>query len=101
MTIAQIPAFEAQNSDFSVNVILPSTKDKTFPHYASKYRNRKYIVNLLLLDEGDRRHYTVIRDLSRLVAGRNFHVGRTVPCPYRLHRKFVGNSYVRLMVSRL
>src|SRR6218665_1368155 len=75
MTIAQIPAFEAQNPDYSVNVILPSTKDKTFiPHYASKFRNRKYIANLLLLDDGDRRHYTVIRDLGRLVAA-----------PYCLH----------------
>src|SRR6218665_3312104 len=86
MTIAQIPPFEAQNSDYSVNVFLPSNKDKTFiPHYASKYRNRKYISNLLLLDDGDRRHYTLIRDLSRLVAGRNFHDGRSFPCPYSLH----------------
>src|SRR6218665_2988556 len=30
LTIAQIPAFEAQNPDYSVNVILPNTKDKTF-----------------------------------------------------------------------
>jgi len=86
MTIAQIPAFEAQNSDYSVNVNLPSTKSKTFiPHYAFKCRNRKYIANLLLLDDGDRRHYTVIRDLSRLVTGRNFHNGEVFPCPYCLH----------------
>ena len=86
MTIAQVPAFELQNPDYSVNIILPNTKDKTFIlHYASKYRNRKYLANLLLLDDGDRRHYTVIRDLGRLVARRNFHHGRMCPCPYCLH----------------
>src|SRR6218665_2333267 len=86
ITIDQIPRFEDLNTNYAINVIYPCCEDKTFiPIYASKHRNRKHIVNLLLLDRSEKRHYVVIRDLSRLLASRNSHNGRTFPCPYCLH----------------
>jgi RNase P subunit RPR2 len=86
LPIAQIPTFEENNPDFSVNVIYPNSDDKTFaPLYASPHRNRRHVVNLLLLDEGERRHYVVIRKLSALLATRNSHNGKSFPCPYCLH----------------
>ena len=68
--IGQIPIFETNNPDFSVNVICTnSDEDQTFiPLYASQHRDRKHTVNLLLLSEGERRHYILIRNLSRLLS---------------------------------
>lgn len=85
MQISQIPVFEANNPDYSINVIYPDSDDKTFiPRYASKYRSRKYIVNLLELNDDQVRHYTVIRDLFRLLSARNSYKFKTFPCPYCL-----------------
>jgi len=56
MTIDQIPRFEDLNTDYAINVIYPCCEDKFFiPIYASKHRNRKHIVNLLLLDRSEKR----------------------------------------------
>src|SRR6218665_1800992 len=87
LTLAQIPLFETNNSDYSINVLCPaSDEDKHFvPLYASQHRRRKHVVNLMLLSEGDKRHYVLIRNLSRLLAARNSHVGKSYPCPYCLY----------------
>ena len=78
LPVKQIPKFEAQNKEFSVNVYaLDEIKSKTrdnkailFPLYNTKERNRKYHANLLLITSGDKRHYVVIKSLIRLLAGR-------------------------------
>ena len=85
--IGQIPIFETNNPDFSVNVICTnSDEEHTFvPLYASQHRNRKHTVNLLLLSEGERRHYILVRNLSRLLSARNSRNTKTFPCPYCLY----------------
>src|SRR5688572_4775043 len=77
--IGQIPIFETNNPDFSVNVLCTnSDEEHTFvPLYASQHRNRKHTVNLLLLSEGERRHYILVRNLSRLLCGRNTRTNKT------------------------
>ena len=51
LTLDQIPLFEKNNSDYSINVLCPaSEEDKHFvPLYASQHRCRKHVVNLMLL----------------------------------------------------
>ena len=73
--ITQIRKFEKQNCEYSVNVYaLDEIKSKTrdnkailFPLYNTKERNRKHHANLLLVTSGDKRHYVVIKSLSRLL----------------------------------
>ena len=55
------------------------------PLYVSPHRDRKHIVHLLLLTDENKRHYTLVKDLSRLVRGRTKHRGYTFVCPYCLH----------------
>ena len=55
------------------------------PLYSSPHRNRIHTIHLLLLTDGDSYHYTLIRDIGRLVTGRTKHNGRTHVCPYCLH----------------
>ena len=76
-----IKKFETQNKEFSVNVhALDSSKERSrdnkvimFPLYNTKERNRKYHANLLLVASGDKRHYVVIKNLSRLLRSRTAH----------------------------
>ena len=86
MTIEQIPQFEINNTDYAINVIYPNSEDKSFvPLYASPHRNRKHVVNMLLLSDMEKRHYIVIRNLSALLASRNSHGDKSYPCPFCLH----------------
>ena len=79
MTIQQIPKFELNNADYAVNVIYPNSEDKSFvPLYASPHRNRKHVVNMLLLSDMEKRHYIVIRNLSALLSSRNSHDGKSL-----------------------
>ena len=81
--ISQIKKFEKQNKEYSVNVYaLDEMKSKSrdikvimFPLYNTKERSRKYHANLLLVTSGDKRHYVVIKSLSRLLYGRTAHGG--------------------------
>jgi hypothetical protein len=57
---------------------------RPLPLYASAHRGRKHIANLLLLDDGDKRHYITVRNLSALLKGRNSRTNRSFPCPYYL-----------------
>ena len=57
------------------------------PLYVTPHRQRKHLVNLLLLtdDERDVHHYVLVRDLSRLVRSRTKHHGKAFVCEYCLH----------------
>ena len=37
----------------------------------NKYESGKKVVNLLLIDDGERRHYTAVKDLIRLLRSSN------------------------------
>ena len=78
LPIKQIPKFENQNPEFSVNVYaVDEEKEKSrankvnlFPVYTSPHRNRKHHANLLLIRSGEKSHFVVITSLSKLLKGR-------------------------------
>ena len=65
--IKDIKIFE-MNNDISVNVLSVEDKDV---YICRNSRKAPQEINLMLISEGDRWHYTVIESLSRLVAGKN------------------------------
>ena len=94
LPVKQIPKFENQNKDFSVNVYaLDEEKGKSrenqvnlYPVYTSPHRNRKHHANLLLIRSEQKSHYVVIKNLSRLLAGRTAHAGNELfICKYCLY----------------
>jgi len=85
VALSSIPKFESQNSSISVNVLVYEEK-LLIPVYTSKFCNqRPHHVNLLLLSKGDKFHYTLVTNLSRLVGGRTCHGHKTFVCPYCLY----------------
>jgi len=85
VAISSIPRFESQNPTISVNVLIKDEKNFV-PTYTAKFCNeRPNHVNLLLLPQGDKYHYVLVTSLSKLVADRTNHVGRTFICPYCLY----------------
>jgi len=81
-----ISKFEAQNPTISVNVLSLDGCDFCV-EYLSRERQRPHHVNLLLLDDGvtDKRHYILVKDMSRLIAGRTKHNGKSYVCNGCLH----------------
>ena len=83
--LSSIDKFEKQNAEISVNVLYLDNRD-IIPVRTSKfYNHRKNHVNLLMLTNQDKFHYTSIQSLSRLVGDRTKHVGKTYVCNYCLH----------------
>ena len=83
----QIPKFEKQNQDYSVNVFYLDEETNTImPMKLTKERERKYHVDLLLLSEEDKRHYILIRNLSGLYNDKSKHDGKCFPCRYCFQR---------------
>ena len=72
------------NNNISVNVFGYDKDDGVFPLRISKDMKDKHI-NLLLLAEGDKRHYCLIRDFSRLMGQRTKHHGQAFYCYNCLH----------------
>ena len=86
----QIPLFEHLNPEISVNVLsIDEENENGFcVEYLSPERNRPHHINLLLLeDQNDpsKKHYTRIKDMSRLVSHRNKHEHKTFVCNSCLH----------------
>jgi len=81
-----VAKFERLNEDIPVNVITFDER-QPIPLYVTPHRQRKHVVNLLLLtdDETDVHHYVLVRNLSRLVSGKTKHVGKAFVCEYCLH----------------
>ena len=66
VSLKSIDKVEKQNSDISVNVF--GYESVVHPLRISKHVNRPVVVNLLLISDGERQHYCVIKDMSRLLA---------------------------------
>ena len=66
LSIKGIREVEKRN-DVSVNV-LGATGKEVYILRRSKYESRNKVINLLLIADGERRHYTAIKRLSRLLA---------------------------------
>ena len=83
VAVKDIPKFEKQNPEISVNVISPDPDNKGFSiDYVSAERQRRHHVNLLLLHDPQTgtHHYTLIKNFSRLVAGRTKHHSDNYVC---------------------
>ena len=61
----------SKNNDIEVNVLSVEGKDKIYIYRKSKHYNRSNIVILLLIVDGEKRHYTAIKSLSRLLGSSN------------------------------
>ena len=70
VAINKINEFEKNSNDIAVNV-LGIKGQKIYICRKSKYYNQKNVVNLLLIDDGKKRHYTVIKSSSRLLGSSN------------------------------
>ena len=80
--------FERQNPHISVTVLGYDAETKGFCIiYLTPHHGREHHIDLLLLDENgsSKRHYVWIRDLSRLIAHRSKHDGKSFVCTSCLH----------------
>ena len=87
MTIHQIPKFELLNSAISINVYTWGKEKDIIPLYVSKCIAHEHQIDLLLAQQTDKdgntkRHFTLIKDMSRLVAHRTRHEHTTYVCRY-------------------
>ena len=69
LAINEIGKFEKKN-DIAVNVLGVKGQRVSICR-KSKHYYRKNVVNLLLIDNGEKRHYTAVKSLSRLLEDRN------------------------------
>jgi len=69
MSVRDVPNFENLNPNISVSVSVFEER-QLIPLYLSPHRNRQHTIHLLLSSDGNTQHYTLIRNLSRLVSGR-------------------------------
>ena len=68
--ISQIPKFERQNG-LAINVF--GWDKGVFVHYISKQPEAMDRINLLLIEEKDKAHYTWVKSLSRLLFDQSKH----------------------------
>lgn len=66
VTFTDIKTFETNNKYLSINVYCVKNKRIVGPIYRSEFK-RKTRINLLLVENGNRSHYVLIKNLSRLV----------------------------------
>ena len=96
--VKDIPKFEKLNPNIAVNVLYweangsdqqqqQQQRSEYTIEYVSPEREREKHINLLLLEDVvlSKRHYVWISDMSRLVAGRTKHDGKTYICNSCLH----------------
>ena len=82
--IKDIGKFERQNN-ISVNVYGFEDK-KIFPFCITTAAVARHHVNLLYITAGEKSHYALVKDLSRLVSSQyNNHKGKAYFCQYYLH----------------
>ena len=81
-SLSDISLFEKANG-ISVNVF-GWENNKVFPLQITEHRFPKH-VNVLLMSQGEKRHFTLIRNMSRLFGDRTGCKKRTFYCNYCLH----------------
>jgi len=94
LAVADVAKFEKLNSNLRINVLAYEEKD-FIPLYVSKYHDRPIHINLLLLSDGSKHHYTLVRCMSRLIAGRTKHDGKSFVCDHCLHPFTVKAAFER------
>ena len=84
LAVSDVAKFEKLNVDLRINVLTYDEKD-LIPLYVSKHHNRSIHINLLLLTDESKQHYTLIRNMSRLVASRSLDGHKHYVCDFCLH----------------
>ena len=87
MKLCDIRKFQDLNPHFSLSV-LAATEDKDpklYPLIAPRQRRDTHVC-LLLLSHGEKRHYCLVRDISRFLASQTKHKSRMEVCVYCLSR---------------
>ncbi|XP_042913258.1 uncharacterized protein, partial [Parasteatoda tepidariorum] len=84
MKLTQISKFEKLNN-LSINVF-GHEKGDIFPLHLSTNRTGVNHSNLLLISEGETRHFCLIKNMSRLLTYLTSHKGTAFYCDYCLHR---------------
>lgn len=80
VSLADVPKFEKQNN-ISINVF-GLEKDEVYPLSITKSRHDKHVNLLLISDKEGKRHYCLIKNMSRLLGDRTKHDGETFYCNY-------------------
>ena len=84
LKVSDTPKFENSNPTISVKMVYEN--NEFFPLYASKQRNRKRHVNLLMISTNEGKfHYLLVIILSTVVAGNIKHKCYTHVCLYCLY----------------
>ena len=72
VSLNKIDRFDKDNPDIAVNVLCEEEKKKKiYICRKSKFNDRSKVVNLLLITEREKRHYTAIKSLSKLLGSLN------------------------------
>ncbi|XP_065653011.1 uncharacterized protein LOC136080322 [Hydra vulgaris] len=66
VSLNQITLFEKNNHDISVNVY--GFEKSVYPLRISKDNDRQHLIDLLLISDGEKSHYCLIKSLSRLLS---------------------------------
>ena len=66
--VKDIGKFEQLNPEISVNVLAVNENGVVYPLRATKEKGRKHQVWLLLLTDGDKSHYTLVSNVSRILS---------------------------------
>ena len=110
LQVKDVYKFKNQNTDIAVNIITYENQER-IPLYITPHRNCKHTVQLLLMSNENTHHYTLVRNMSHLVAGRTKNLYKTHVCPYCFHcfkekhstitsRLFQAHSTVRDLCKR-
>ena len=75
VSIKKIDKFEKNNPDMAANVLFNNKKNQKKSIYTVRSSGRngkcKKQVNLLMIEDGEKRHYTAIKNISRLLSKLN------------------------------
>ena len=71
MAMAKIAKFEKHNPDIAVNVLFAKKQSIYIAHRSEYNAKRSKQANLLLIVDGENRHYTALKSLSRLLKSLN------------------------------
>ena len=67
VSLADIKKFEYLNSNISISILGYNEKDKVYPLRVSDYIDREHDIVLMLICDGERKHYCLVNNLSRLL----------------------------------
>ena len=71
VAISKIDRFEKNNPSIAVNVLAIGKGKELYVCHRFKHFNREQVMNLLLLEDKEKRHYVAIKSLSQLLSREN------------------------------